>query len=85
LHADSQPDIVAIDGKTLRRVRGGDNYPLHVVSAWTARQGLVLGQQATDAKSNEITAIPLLLARLQPLRRKPRSRRFGDARSTGDE
>ena len=62
---EDAPDIVAIDGKTSRRARGGDNHPLHVVSAWAARQRLVLGQQVTDAKSNEITAIPLLLARLQ--------------------
>jgi len=62
---EDEPDIVAIHGKTSRRARGGDNHPLHVVSAWAARQRLVLGQQATDAKSNEITAIPLLLARLQ--------------------
>ncbi len=62
---EDEPDIVAIDGKTSRRARSGDNHPLHVVSAWAARQRLVLGQQATDAKSNEITAIPLLLARLQ--------------------
>src|SRR3954467_5113640 len=38
--------------------------PLHLVSAWAARQRLVLGQEATDAQSNEITAIPLLLERL---------------------
>jgi predicted transposase YbfD/YdcC len=62
---EDEPDIVAIDGKTSRRARGGDRHPLHVVSAWAARQRLVLGQQATEAKSNEITAIPLLLARLQ--------------------
>ena len=62
---EDEPDIVAIDGKTSRRARSGGNHPLHVVSAWAARQRLVLGQQATDAKSNEITAIPLLLARLQ--------------------
>jgi predicted transposase YbfD/YdcC len=36
-----------------------------MVSAWAARQRLVLGQQATDVKSNEITAIPLLLERLE--------------------
>jgi hypothetical protein len=62
---EDEPDIVAIDGKTSRRSHSGDRHPLHVVSAWAARQRLVLGQQATDAKSNEITAIPLLLARLQ--------------------
>lgn len=38
--------------------------PLHRVSAWCSEQRLVLGQLATDAKSNEITAIPKLLAML---------------------
>ncbi len=63
---DSEPDIVAIDGKTSRRThnRAKGREPLHLVSAWASRQRLVLGQQATDAKSNEITAIPLLLERL---------------------
>ena len=63
---EAEPDIVAIDGETSRRAharaRGRD--PLHLVSAWASRQRLVLGQQAADAKSNEITAIPLLLERL---------------------
>ena len=62
---EDEPDIVAIDGKTSRRARGGERHPLHVVSAWATRQRLVLGQEATDAKSNEIRAIPLLLERLQ--------------------
>ena len=63
---DSDPDIIAIDGKTSRRThdRGRDRKPLHLVSAWASRQRLVLGQQATEEKSNEITAIPLLLERL---------------------
>ena len=61
---EDEPDIVAIDGKTSRRARGGERHPLHVVSAWTTRQRLVLGQEATEARSNAITAIPLLLARL---------------------
>ena len=63
---DAEPDIVAIDGKTSRRShdRGKDRNPLHLVSAWASRQRLVLGQQACEAKSNEITAIPLLLERL---------------------
>jgi predicted transposase YbfD/YdcC len=64
--AADEPDLVAVDGKTSRRTharaRGRD--PLHLVSAWASRQRLVLGQQATAAKSNEITAIPLLLERL---------------------
>jgi predicted transposase YbfD/YdcC len=56
-------EIIAIDGKTL----GGSHdaargkAALHLVSAWGSRNGLVLGQLATDAKSNEITAIPQLL------------------------
>lgn len=62
---EDEPDIVALDGKTSRRARRGEAHPLHVVAAWAARQRLVLGQQAVDAKSNEIVAIPLLLERLQ--------------------
>ena len=65
---ETGPDIVAIDGKTSRRAHGnahGGAHPLHMVSAWATRQRLVLGQQATDSKSNEISAIPLLLERLQ--------------------
>lgn len=63
---EAEPDIVAIDGKTSRRThnRAKGREPLHLVSAWASRQRLVLGQEATDAKSNEITAIPLLLERL---------------------
>jgi predicted transposase YbfD/YdcC len=63
---EDEPDIVAIDGKTSRRShdRGKGRSPLHLVSAWASRQRLVLGQQATAEKSNEITAIPLLLERL---------------------
>ncbi len=64
--ASATPEIVAIDGKTSRRThdRGRDRGPLHLVSAWASSQRLVLGQQACQAKSNEITAIPLLLERL---------------------
>jgi predicted transposase YbfD/YdcC len=55
--------LIAIDGKTMRRTfsRSAGQGPLHVVSAWAVEQGVVLGQVATDAKSNEITAIPELL------------------------
>ena len=60
---EAEPDIVAIDGKTSRRAHAG-GHPLHMVSAWATRQRLVLGQQATSDKSNEISAIPLLLERL---------------------
>ena len=63
---ESEPDVIAIDGKTSRRThaRSKGREPLHLVSAWACRQRLVLGQEAVDDKSNEITAIPLLLERL---------------------
>jgi DDE_Tnp_1-associated/Transposase DDE domain len=63
---DGDPEIIAIDGKTSRRShdRGKGRNPLHLVSAWAARQRIVLGQQATEERSNEITAIPLLLKHL---------------------
>ena len=56
---DSQPTI-AIDGKTMRRShdRAAGLGPLHRVSAWASEYGLALGQGATEEKSNEITAIP---------------------------
>jgi predicted transposase YbfD/YdcC len=55
--------VVAIDGKTLRRShdRRTGKGALHLVSARATANGLVIGQVATDAKSNEITAIPALL------------------------
>ena len=63
---ESEPDVIAIDGKTSRRThaRSKGREPLHLVSAWACRQRLVLGQEAVCDKSNEITAIPLLLERL---------------------
>src|SRR3974390_2857319 len=58
--------VVAIDGKVLRRSfdHASGKSPLHMVSAWGCEQRLVLAQVATDAKSNEITAVPKLLAML---------------------
>src|SRR5271165_7457627 len=58
--------VVAIDGKVLRRSfdRASGKSALHMVSAWGAEQRLVLAQIATDAKSNEITAVPKLLEML---------------------
>ena len=57
------PDIVAIDGKTLRRSyqEGGAKAPIHMISAFSSSQRLVLGQRKVADKSNEITAIPELL------------------------
>jgi predicted transposase YbfD/YdcC len=55
--------IVALDGKTLRRSfdTAAGRGALHLVSAWATENQLLLGQQAVDTKSNEITAIPELL------------------------
>ena len=57
---------IAIDGKCVRRSfdRASGKAALHLVSAWATEQHLVLGQVAVDCKSNEITAIPKLLALL---------------------
>jgi predicted transposase YbfD/YdcC len=57
-------DVVAVDGKTSRRSGGVDATALHLVSAFAAGAGLVLGQRATAEKSNEKTAIPELLSTL---------------------
>jgi predicted transposase YbfD/YdcC len=59
--------LVAIDGKTCRGSHDAakDLGPLHLVSAWASEEGIALGQVATDAKSNEITAIPVLLEQLE--------------------
>ena len=60
------PSLIAIDGKTSRRShdRAAGKSALHLVSAFATREKLALGQEAVDAKSNEITAIPALLERL---------------------
>ena len=57
-------EIVAMDGKALRRATSGESVPC-VVSAWAVRNGLVLGQLRVDQKSNEITAVPELLRALE--------------------
>lgn len=56
-------EVIAIDGKTSRRSyrKKGIDTPIHTVSAFAARQRLVLGQIKVAEKSNEITAIPKLL------------------------
>src|SRR5437588_1578703 len=56
-------EVIAIDGKTLRRSyqKKGAKAPIHMVSAFAARQRLVLGQVKVADKSNEIVAIPKLL------------------------
>lgn len=54
-------EIIAIDGKTVRRSKSKQKSAIHVVSAWANRNKLVLGQIKVNEKSNEITAIPELL------------------------
>jgi predicted transposase YbfD/YdcC len=58
--------VIAIDGKTLRRShdQAAGKKALHLVSAWAVENRLVLAQLATEEKSNEITAIPVLLRQL---------------------
>lgn len=57
--------VVAIDGKQARRTKDAKKKPLHVVSAFSAECGLVLGQLACEEKGNEITATPKLLEMLE--------------------
>jgi predicted transposase YbfD/YdcC len=59
--------LIAIDGKTCRRSHAASQGlgPLHLVSAWASEEGIALGQVATEAKSNEITAIPQLLQQIE--------------------
>lgn len=67
LHESLGLTLIAIDGKTVRRShdRRSLKTALHLVCAWSVANHLVLGQQATDVKSNEITAIPKLLKMLE--------------------
>lgn len=62
----SKGQVIAIDGKTVRRShdRSIGKDAIHMVNAWATHNGIALGQWKTDAKSNEITAIPLLLRQL---------------------
>jgi predicted transposase YbfD/YdcC len=60
-------EIIAVDGKTIRRSKdlAKNKRAIHVISAWSTTNGIVLGEIATDEKSNEITAIPDLLKILE--------------------
>ena len=61
-----EKEIIAIDGKTLRRSHdnASGKKAIHMVNAWATGSNIVLGQYKTEEKSNEITAIPLLLKML---------------------
>ena len=67
LHEITSGQIVAIDGKTLRRSydKANGKAAIHMVSAWATANNISLGQVVTDEKSNEITAIPKLLEMLE--------------------
>jgi predicted transposase YbfD/YdcC len=67
VHPAANGRLVAIDGKTCRGSHDNAHTlgPLHVVSAWASEEGVALGQVAADDKSNEITAIPQLLDRIE--------------------
>jgi len=53
--------VIALDGKTICNSGSGEEKAIHLVSAFSVENDLVLGQLATEAKSNEITAFPLLI------------------------
>lgn len=57
--------IICIDGKTMRSNKKGDEKASHIVSAWSKEDGFCLGQKAVEEKSNEITAIPELLDKIE--------------------
>jgi predicted transposase YbfD/YdcC len=67
INALTQGQIVAVDGKTLRRShdRSLGKGAIHMVSAWATANRLVLGQMKIAAKSSEITALPELLRLLE--------------------
>ena len=62
----SQQEVIAVDGKALRRShdRGAGKAAIYMVSAWATGRRLVLAQRQVDEKSNEITALPVLLRQL---------------------
>ncbi|MFO1475752.1 MAG: ISAs1 family transposase [Verrucomicrobiota bacterium] len=64
LRAAVAQEIVALDGKALRRAINKGDCPKVVISAWAADNGLALGQLKVDDKSNEIRAVPKLLRAL---------------------
>lgn len=57
--------IICIDGKTMRGNSQTKERPSHIMSAWSKEDGFCLGQKAVEEKSNEITAIPELLEKIQ--------------------
>ena len=81
--------IICIDGKTMCANKRKEKKPSHIVSAWSKEDGFCLGQKAVEEKSNEITAIPELLEKIQirvrllPLLQRERKRGFRKIRKNG--
>lgn len=65
LDIDIKGDVIAIDGKTSRATRSKSSKALHMISAWSCANSLVLGQCKVDKKTNEITMLPDLIKRLK--------------------
>jgi hypothetical protein len=67
LHEVTGGQVIAIDGKTLRRSydTASSKSAIHMVSAWATANQISLGQVVVDVKSNEITAIPQLLEMIE--------------------
>lgn len=61
VHRLTDGQVIAIDGKTVKGTRRGQQKGIHMVSAWASANKVLLGQLKTEEKSNEITAIPQLL------------------------
>lgn len=55
------PQVVAIDGKTVKGFVNEDGYPLHILTAFCTKNSMSLGQEIVHGKENEIVAIPRLL------------------------
>lgn len=66
VHQATATEVISVDGKTLRRShqRGAGLGPLHMVSAWASQSRLVLAQVAVPGKTNELGALPTVLALL---------------------
>jgi len=61
LAEQTDPDAVAVDGKTLRGSRGPDGKPIHLLSALLHKEGVVIAQKSVDRKTNEITKFKSVL------------------------
>lgn len=64
--AEGEDEVLAIDGKSARRSHSAAQAALHTVTVWSSQDDLVLGQTQVAEKSNEITAIPVLLETINP-------------------